>query len=278
MGRESGLITVAGAFIALASLSAALLLEGGQFADLVQGTAALVVFGGVAGAILIATPTRVLLACVQETRSVFVNKIADPATSLQTIIRMAEHTRRFGLSGLERAALSVTDPFLNKGLNLVADGTPATQVREMLRLEVIAQECRFTEAAGVWESAAGYAPTLGIIGAVLALIQVMKHVDNLDGVGRGIAVAFVATIYGLVAANLLFLPIAARLRVRERELLNLHEMMLEGCIAIGEGLNPSMIRLKLNPLSAGDKVARAATSKDPENRSFRHVPSFEAGS
>ena len=145
----------------------------------------------------------------------------------------------------------MSDPILRKALTLAVDGTDLREIREMMRLEIEAEEDCAEAEIKVWESAAGYSPTVGIIGAVLGLIQVMKHLENLDAVGRGIAVAFVATVYGVAIANLVFLPAAAKLKFRSQEKSQLHEMIIEGVLAIAEGMNPKLIREKLRPFSVG---------------------------
>jgi len=125
------------------------------------------------------------------------------------------------------------------------DGTDLDDIRKMMELEVVVEEHRGEDEAKVFEAAGGYAPTVGIIGAVLGLIQVMKHLENIDEVGRGIAVAFVATVYGVGSANLFLLPAANKLRSRVQRATQIRELMLEGVISIVEGLNPKLIRTKL---------------------------------
>ena len=139
----------------------------------------------------------------------------------------------------------IKDPFLKKALMLAVDGTEPQELRKMMELELDKQEEHGEKLSQVFESAGGFAPTVGIIGAVLGLIQVMQHLDDITEVGRGIAVAFVATIYGVGAANILFLPSAGKIKIKLREEQVLREMTLEGVISILEGINPRMLETKL---------------------------------
>ncbi len=144
---------------------------------------------------------------------------------------------------------------MRKALGLAVDGTDLDVLRRMMDLEITMDEHRAEAEARVYESAGGYAPTVGIIGAVLGLIQVMKHLENIEEVGRGIAVAFVATVYGVASANLFFLPAANKIKARLHETLHVKELMLEGVCSIVEGLNPKLIRVKLSAFAEGQAEA-----------------------
>src|SRR5262249_6710084 len=150
-----------------------------------------------------------------------------------------------GLVSLEGEALEIEDPFLRKALTLAVDGTDLQEIRNMMQLEMDVYESRALEEAKVFESAGGYSPTIGIIGAVMGLIQVMKNLANIEEVGHGIAVAFVATVYGVGIANILLLPAATKIKSRIEREIELRELKLEGVVAIVEGLNPKLIRSKL---------------------------------
>ena len=191
---------------------------------------------------------------------VFVDRAPRPGEAIEEIISFAGKARRHGIVSLEQDADNVPDPFLRKALNLAVDGTDLDDIRRMMELEVAAEEHRGEDEAKVFEAAGGYAPTVGIIGAVLGLIQVMKHLENIDEVGRGIAVAFVATVYGVGSANLFFLPAANKLRSRVQRATQIRELMLEGVISIVEGLNPKLIRTKL------EAYAREADPQPPPAR------------
>lgn len=255
------LATLAGLVLALGGIVGGLLLEGGKIRDVAQITAAVIVFGGTFGAVMVTTPFQVLTRALRKAALVFVDRAPQPKDAIEEIISFAGKARRHGIVSLEQDADNVPDPFLRKALNLAVDGTDLDDIRRMMELEVWAEEHRAEAEARVFEAAGGYAPTIGIIGAVLGLIQVMKHLENIDEVGRGIAVAFVATVYGVGSANVFFLPAANKLRARMQRATQIRELMLEGVISIVEGLNPKLIRIKL------EAYAREAGEPKPPSRS-----------
>ena len=239
-----------------------LLLEKGSIADIAQATAAMIVLGGTLGAVLITTPMAVVLRAFRAVRTVLVEPVQPFGATIDEIIGYAGKARRNGIVSLETEAQAIRNPFLNKALNLAVDGTDLQELRSMMELEISVAEQRYEAEAKVWEAAGGYAPTIGIIGAVMGLIQVMKHLEDIKEVGHGIAVAFVATVYGVGLANIFFLPAAAKLRARSRQAVMLCELILEGVVGIVEGLNPKLIRVKLEaftePVPAAAKAAKPA--------------------
>lgn len=237
--------SLAGLCLALGGILFGLMLEGGKIAQILQPTAALIVFGGTLGAVLIAFPMRVVLAAVKGLGGVFLDPSRDPQRFIAEIVHHAQKARKEGIVALDADLDKIADPFLKKSLMLAVDGTEPEEVRKMMQLELDNQAEHEEHIPKVFESAGGFSPTIGIIGAVLGLIQVMQHLDNISEVGRGIAVAFVATIYGVAAANLFFLPAAAKIKMRVRQEQILREMMLEGVISILEGMNPRMLEIKL---------------------------------
>jgi chemotaxis protein MotA len=239
------LATIGGLVISIGGIVGGLLLEGGQIRDVAQITAAVIVIGGTIGAVMVTTPLPVLLRAARKMSLVFVDKLPKPEEAMEEIINFASKARKHGIVSLEQDAMKVPDDFLRKALNLAVDGTDLDVIRKMMELEMIIEEQQGEAEAKVFEAAGGYAPTIGIIGAVLGLIQVMKHLENIDEVGRGIAVAFVATVYGVGTANLFFLPAANKLRARLHGAIQTRELMLEGVVAIVEGLNPKLIRIRL---------------------------------
>jgi chemotaxis protein MotA len=206
----------------------------------------MIVFGGTIGAVLVTTPLAVVLGAVKKLGSIFMNNAPPVAQTIDSIIGYATQARKQGIVSLEQEAEKIADPFLRKALNLAVDGMELSQIRGIMDLEIELMEQRGEAEAKAFESAGGYSPTIGIIGAVLGLMQVMKNLANIDEVGRGIAAAFVATVYGVGAANLFFLPAAGKLKARLKDAVQLRELMLEGVLAIVEGLNPKLIRLKLD--------------------------------
>jgi chemotaxis protein MotA len=235
-----------GVILGLGGIVGGLLLEGGRISQVLQPTAAMIVFGGTAGAVLIQFPLPVVLSASRRLVHVFFQPKHDPGRMVQELVRYANRARREGIVSLDEELENVKEPFLKKSLMLAVDGTESQELRTMMELELDNQAEYEEKIPQVFESAGGFSPTIGIIGAVLGLIQVMQHLDKIDEVGRGIAVAFVATIYGVGAANLLLLPAAGKLRIRIREEQVLREMTLEGVISILEGMNPRMLEAKLS--------------------------------
>ncbi len=234
-----------GTSLAVISLVGGLILEGGQFADIRQASALLIVLGGTLGAVLLNTPLELFTRLMKRLPELFYYVPDQVDERIEDIARLAQKARREGVVSLEDELEKIQDPFLRRALELGVDGMAQQEYRETLELEIELAERRAEAEAHVLESAGGYAPTLGILGAVLGLIQVMKHIENIDQVGPGIAVAFVATLYGVGSANLLFLPAAGKLRARSRSQLVCNEMIMEGVAAVMDGLNPKMIRQKL---------------------------------
>jgi chemotaxis protein MotA len=246
--------TVGGLLLAAFGIVGGLLLEGGRVQDISQITAAFIVLGGTIGAVMVNTPMKTLRGGVKRLKDVFFEKRTTLEHTLEDILLYAAKARKNGIVALEDEAESIADPFLKKALNLAIDGTDLQDIRAMMELEMEIEEYRAESEARVFESAGGYAPTVGIIGAVMGLIQVMKHLENIEEVGHGIAVAFVATVYGVALANLFFLPAANKIKARAHEETLLRELILEGVVGIVEGMNPKLIRSKLLPYIHGDRM------------------------
>jgi chemotaxis protein MotA len=237
--------TIIGLLVAAGTILLGLILEGGQVGQILQPTAALIVFGGTFGAILVQFPLSVVLAAVRSLATIFLVPQSDPQGMIKEIVTIAHKARREGIVSLDKDLERIQNPFMRKSLMLAVDGTEPGELRTMMEMEMEKQGEHEDNIPRVFESAGGFSPTIGIIGAILGLIQVMQHLDNIDEVGRGIAVAFVATVYGVGAANLILLPAAGKLKIRIREGQIIREMMLEGVISILEGMNPRMIETKL---------------------------------
>jgi chemotaxis protein MotA len=237
--------TVIGILIAIGGIGAGLLLEGGRVAQVLQPTAAMIVFGGTLGAVMVQFPMPLVLEAFKRVAYVFFEKHEDPQQQVTELVGYAQRARRGGIVSLDAKLDEVNDPFLRRALTLAVDGTDPQELRKMMELDLDNQMEHSDKVAQVFESAGGFAPTIGIIGAVLGLIQVMQHLQNIDEVGKGIAVAFVATIYGVGSANLLLLPSAGKLKIKSREEQVWREMTLEGVISILEGMNPRMLETKL---------------------------------
>jgi chemotaxis protein MotA len=237
--------SLAGPVIAFAGILGGLLLERGQIADLAQWTALVIVFGGTLGAVVASTPAGHLASAARRCRSLLFGARRDYQATVENIMHFLLLARRGGVTAMETQAERVPDAFLRKALLLAVDGADAAEIRAQLELSARCGEERAEADARVFENAGGYAPTVGIIGAVLGLIQVMKQLDDIGQVGRGVAVAFVATIYGVGLANLLFLPAASRIRTLARQESLRCELIQEGVLAIVKGLNPYLVRMRL---------------------------------
>jgi chemotaxis protein MotA len=243
------LATVAGILVAFAGILGGLILEKGDIADIAQATAALIVLGGTCGAVLVTTPMPVALRAVRALRSILFEESGGAAEIIAKLIQFSTEARKNGIVSLEQEAARITEPFLRKAMSLAVDGADLQELRRMMEVDIAVMEQNGEAEARVWEAAGGYAPTIGIIGAVLGLIQVMKHLEDIRLVGHGIAVAFVATVYGVGSANIFFLPIASKLRARLREAVLIREMVLEGVSGIAQGSNPTLVRIKLESFS-----------------------------
>jgi chemotaxis protein MotA len=247
--------SIAGILLALAGILGGLILEGGTLRQVTQPTALMIVLGGTLGAIMLQYPVAVLGAAARRFFSVFRSHGNENEAVVAQLVNFAAKARRSGIVSLDADLASVTDPFLKQAMMLAIDGTEPADVRRIMQLELENNAEGEERIPQVFESAGGFSPTIGIIGAVIGLIQVMQHLEDINEVGRGIAVAFVATIYGVGLANLVFLPTAGKLRIRQQEEQTLREMMLEGVTSIQEGMNPRTIEIKLRTFLFEAKTA-----------------------
>jgi chemotaxis protein MotA len=237
--------SIGGVVLAIVGIVAGLLIEGGNLGQILQPTAALIVFGGTMGAVLLQFPLTTVVAAFSGMAHIFAAPRKQDAQLISQLVGFANKARRNGVVSLDADLSTLNDPFLKRALMLAVDGTEPAELRKIMRVSLDSTTENEERLPAVFESAGGFSPTIGILGAVLGLIQVMQHLDNISEVGRGIAVAFVATIYGVGIANLFFLPFAGKMRIRIRDGHRRREMMLEGVISILEGMNPRMLEIKL---------------------------------
>lgn len=237
--------SLGGLIVAVGGIIAGLLLEGGNLGQVLQPTAAMIVFGGTLGAVMLQFPLSTILLAFRQLGSVFITPQRDAQATIRQLVQYAQKARREGIVSLDAELPKIEDHFLRKSLMLAVDGTEPQELRKMMELDLDNQAEYEEQVPQVFESAGGFAPTVGILGAVIGLIQVMQHLDKIDEVGRGIAVAFVATIYGVGSANLLYLPITGKMKLRIRDEQIMREMTLEGVVSILEGMNPRMLETKL---------------------------------
>lgn len=238
-------LTIAGVALSLLAVIGGNMLEGGHTDSLMQLTAFLIVFGGTLGAILVQTPLNVFLHAMKRFRWIFLPPKVERQQTLKKIMDWSKIARKDGLLGLQKVADREKDKFTKKGLMLLVDGSEPDEIRKILDVEIDSSASNEMNAARVYEAMGGYSPTIGIIGAVLGLIHVMNNLADPAALGPGIAVAFVATIYGVGLANFFFLPISNKLKTLSRDLTQYQEMLVDGVASIAEGENPRVIQSKL---------------------------------
>ena len=267
-----------GILVTVGGVLGGMTIDGGKIVQILQPSAALIVFGGTLGAILLQFPMATVLTAFRALPSVFVPAGEHLEKQLEQILAFAQKARKLGIVSLDADLDTVNDPFLKKALMLAIDGTDSQDLRGIMELEIDNLAERAERVPKVFEAAGGYAPTVGILGAVLGLIEVMQHLNNISEVGRGIAVAFVATIYGVASANLFYLPVAGKLKHYAEDAAKAREMVLEGTLSILEGMNPRMLDTKLRAYcGAESKAAAAKETAAAEAPNMAGAPSQAAG-
>lgn len=238
-------ISIIGIVLGLAAILLGQVLEGGHLGSLLQLTAFMIVIGGTTGAVMLQSQSRHFTAGVRMLSWIFVPPQLDFRKVLATLMNWGQQARRNGLLALEAYMQSEKDPFVKRGLTMVVDGAEPSIVLRAMELDIESYEEHARAAARIWEAAGGYSPTFGILGAVLGLIHVMENLTDPSKLGAGIAVAFVATIYGVGGANLFFLPIANKLKYYIALEIRRREMLAEGLYSIANGENPRLLENKL---------------------------------
>lgn len=238
-------ISIAGLLLGLVAIIGGQILEGGHVGSLVQPTALLIVLGGTLGAVLLQSPLHVFKRGLLMIKWVWVPPVIEQKRAIDQILQWSQLSRREGLLALENHLPGIKDDFTRKGLQLLVDGADPERIRELLEVDIDTFEEEWRQAAKVWESAGGYSPTIGILGAVMGLIHVMENLSDPTKLGPGIAVAFVATIYGVGLANLIYLPIAGKLKYYISRMVSAREMMIDGLVGIAVGDNPRIIESRL---------------------------------
>jgi len=240
------MLTILGVILGFSAILGGNYIEGGQFASLLNLPALIIVFFGTLGASMVHFPPKIFFHSLKILWLVVKPRDLSLTTQISKVVRWSSLARKEGLLGLEAMVEREKDPFSKKALQLLVDGNEPEVIRDSLELELNTLEHNEMQAARVFEAMGGYSPTIGIIGAVIGLIQVMQNLSNPELLGAGIATAFVATIYGVGLANLVFIPVANKLKFQAYALLQSKEMMLEGIVAIAEGENPRNIEMKLS--------------------------------
>ncbi|MBS1209988.1 MAG: motC [Proteobacteria bacterium] len=240
------IISIVGLCVGVLAIVLGQVLEGGHISSLVQPTAFLIVIGGTCGAVMLQCPWRTFKQGMRMAVWAFKPPAPQVLDIIAEVVAWSGVARKEGLLALEARIDGQPDPFVRKGLQLLVDGLEPERIRDVLEVEIDTWEADMKQAAKVWESAGGYAPTIGIIGAVMGLIHVMENLSDPSRLGAGIAVAFVATIYGVGSANLVFLPLSKKLLVTLAQLVSVREMVIDGLIGIAHGDNPRLIESRLH--------------------------------
>lgn len=238
------LATIIGLTLGFGAVIGSVILEGGNPLDLVNGPAAVIVFGGTFGVAFVNFPLGVMVSFHKFFMKALFEKAHDPKHVVEEFVKLADKARKEGLLALEQEARSL-EPFAQKGMLLVVDGSDPQMVRDVLEADVDAMKKRHHAGIALFEALGGFAPTLGIIGTVMGLVNVLGHLENPDELGHLIAGAFVATLYGVSSANLIYLPIAGKLKLKSHHEAELKELTVEGVMSVQAGDNPRMVREKL---------------------------------
>lgn len=238
-------ISLAGLTLAIVAIIGGQLLEGGHMSSLVQPTAFMIVLGGTIGAVMLQSPWRTFMTGLRISIWVFKPPVPPLPELIEQIVGWSNIARREGLLSLENKMNALSDPYMQKGLQLLVDGVEPEHIREVMEVEITTWETDMKQASKIWDAAGGYAPTVGILGAVMGLIHVMENLSDPAKLGGGIAVAFVATIYGVGSANLIFLPVGNKIKANIMRLVAVREMILEGIVRIAHGDNPRIIESRL---------------------------------
>ena len=258
------LTSLIGPIAGLTLIMLAYAMEGGTIGSLIQITAAMIVFGGTFGAVIFSFSQEQLLSAMKATKRVFFNQHVDQKEIITEIVRYATKARKEGVIVLEKEAKNASDSLIKLGLEAVSDGADPSLVRDLMETQLAQMEASSLSDQKVWEAAGAYSPTFGIIGAVMGLIQVMKNLSDPSALGAGIAVAFVATIYGLIGANLVFIPINTKIKNKDHHSFLAKQMMIEGILSIQAGESPALIERKLQAFILEEEASHGGKKSSEE--------------
>jgi chemotaxis protein MotA len=250
------LTSIIGIILGIAAVVGGQVLEGGSIAAIIQPTAFIIVMGGTLGAVMLSFPGGDLMRSVQSLPEAFLPSKDKPSEVIELLVNLALKARKEGILALQSDIREIQDPFLKKGLELMTDGTDPHLLRELLETELRFFEESKNQSGKVWETAGGFTPTVGILGAVLGLIHVMENLSDPSKLGSGIAVAFVATVYGVGFANLIFIPLGNKIKFKAKTSIAAREMMIEGILSIQAGESPNFIREKLRVFNIDDDKSK----------------------
>lgn len=256
--------TVLGLILGVVFLVVAFILEGGHVGALFEITAIMIVFGGTAAAVLVGTPLEQLKELPKTVKIAFTQKNKNPLDVIDELVILATIARREGILALEEKIETYEDDFFQNGVRLVVDGVDPELVRSIMETELSFIEERHEKGAAVFEQAGGFAPTMGIIGTVMGLVHVLGNLEDASKLGPSIAVAFIATLYGVASANVAWLPIANKLKARSKQEVLVRELMIEGILSIQAGENPNILAQKLKVFLSPKRRARQPEAADRE--------------
>ena len=264
---------IAGLAVAIVAVLGANAIDGGRMAALLNPSAALLIIGGTLGTTLISSRLEDVIGLPKVVMGLIRPARRDLPADVERLVELAQKARRSGLLALEEDIANLDDPFLARGLQMVVDGADADAVRGVLRTEMVLKQQTIGRQATVLETAGGFAPTMGIIGTVMGLIHVLANLANVSKLGPSIATAFLATFYGISTANVLWLPLANKLRLNAKASALAYDVALEGVLSIQAGDNPSAVRDKLTVFLQGSKPPRnrGDVGQEPADKSGNQV-------
>jgi chemotaxis protein MotA len=260
--------TIVGLIAGLGTIVLVLSMDGGSIAELFAHPSAIIlIIGGSLSATIITTPLKIVVQLPKYMIQAFTTKKFDAKQTIELLTNLADRARREGLLALEEDSKKIQDKFLQKGIMMVVDGVDSEQVEAILDTNIDQMKARHKAGAGFFAAAGGYAPTFGIIGTVMGLISVLKQLDNPSALGESIAAAFLATLWGLLMANLIYLPLSGKLKAKSEDEARNRYMQLEGILSIQAGENPRIVRDKLNAFLPPSEVKNVDDGKGAEKKS-----------
>jgi chemotaxis protein MotA len=258
------LTTIVGVVVGFGALMISLVMEGGDLLSFVKPSAALIVFGGTFGATLMSFPGGLIARFPKVIMRAFINKSPKASSLGDVLVGLSERARREGLLALEEELTRIENPLLKKGIMLVVDGTDPELVRSVLESDIAVREREAEGESGMLEAMGGFAPTMGIIGTVMGLVNVLAKMEDPSKLGESIAVAFIATLYGIGSANMMWLPLGTKLKKITESDQVLDEMIMEGVSSIQSGENPRILQERLSPYLAGAKKGKEAEEQEAD--------------
>jgi chemotaxis protein MotA len=257
---------IIGLIIGFGGILAGFKIEGGAFSGLWGPSAFMIVFGGTIGATLISFPLSEIKKLPSLFKGVFQDKKLDEEKMINILADLADKARRDGLLVLEQEVEKIENPLLKKGLGLVVDGIDGETIKDILSREVYLFDVKVKEGAEIFEAAGGYGPTMGIVGTVMGMVSILGNLGNSEELGSSIAAAFIATLYGISSANLLWLPFAKKLKVKGKKEKMVNEIIVEGLLSIQAGENPRVLKEKLNSIMSENKKSESSAEKDDSKK------------